>query len=531
MISVLASEADQPVVREFFELFKTPWRFYAAGVPAQIILCAGAEVPANDAALVIIYGGGPPGADEQSAGDGGERTEPGWFRQEGFELPIYGRRWVEGASQEVVCQRGSANGRSFVRVGFDLFAEVRQLLTEGQPPEYAANPTLDGHIAFLRALIFSHALPLVEIPPRPAGHDFTVCLTHDVDHPGIRDHKFDHTLLGFLYRASAGSVGEVWRGRKNWGQLARNFSAVLKLPLVQLGLARDFWREFDHYAALEAGLPSTFFVIPEAGKAGVNPQGRVAGRRAARYEAESLRDDLQRLKADGREIGVHGLDAWRDAAAGRAERERIAGLVGGGVTGIRMHWLYFNDTAAAKLEAAGYDYDSTGGYNQTVGYRAGTGQVFKPLTTKSLCELPLHIMDTALFYPSYLNLSPRQAEATLRPLLENAVRFGGVLTINWHDRSLAPERLWGDFYVGLLERLRAGRPWFATAGQAVGWFRQRRAAVFETSAQAEGRVKIKLGGAADDRLPPLRVRVFPAGGRGAEFTEQPVHDGLEIVCA
>jgi hypothetical protein len=44
-------------------------------------------------------------------------------------------------------------------------------------------------------------------------------------------------------------------------------------------------------------------------------------------------------------------------------------------------------------------------------------------------------------------------------------------------------------------------------------------------------VKIKLGGAADDRLPPLRVRVFPAGGRGAEFTEQPVHDGLEIVCA
>ena len=55
MISVLASEADQPVVREFFELFKTPWRFHAADAPAKILLCAGRDVPANNAALVIIY--------------------------------------------------------------------------------------------------------------------------------------------------------------------------------------------------------------------------------------------------------------------------------------------------------------------------------------------------------------------------------------------------------------------------------------------------------------------------------------------
>ena len=46
------------------------------------------------------------------------------------------------------------------------------------------------------------------------------------------------------------------------------------------------------------------------------------------------------------------------------------------------------------------------GYNETVGYRAGTTQAYKPLEASRLLELPLHVMDTALFYPAYLGLSP-----------------------------------------------------------------------------------------------------------------------------
>ena len=48
-------------------------------------------------------------------------------------------------------------------------------------------------------------------------------------------------------------------------------------------------------------------------------------------------------------------------------------------------------------------------------------------------------MDTALFYPSYMNFSDEQAGAAMLPLIENAARFGGVVTINWHDRSLGPK--------------------------------------------------------------------------------------------
>jgi hypothetical protein len=531
MISVLASEADQPVVREFFELFKTPWRFHAADAPAKILLCAGRDVPANNAALVIVFAGKLISSDEKTGVKCETPTAPGIFKHDGVELPIYGCRLVENSSQQIIFRRGQVNGRSFVRVGFDLFSEIRHLLTTGQPAEFAATPTLERHIVFLRELILSHALPLIEIPPRPAGHDFIVCLTHDVDHVGIRNHKLDHTMFGFLYRATIGSVLDVFSGKKSCGQLAENFSAVLRLPLVHLGLARDFWYQFENYIALEAGRPSTFFVIPKKGETGLDAKGNRPAKRAASYDAENLRDELRQLQAAGKEVTVHGLDAWRDSVAGRDESARISGLVNGSATGIRMHWLYFDAHAPEKLEAAGYVYDSTFGYNQTVGYRAGASQVFKPLTTKNLLELPMLVMDTALFYPSYLNLSPSQADEKVSPLIANAVQFGGVFTVNWHDRSLAPERLWGNFYSHLLDELSAKNPWFATAAQSVAWFRQRRAATFEISATDQRSVKIHLPAPADKSLPPLRVKTFQPGKTGANGSEQPVRDGMEISLA
>ncbi len=97
-----------------------------------------------------------------------------------------------------------------------------------------------------------------------------------------------------------------------------------------------------------------------------------------------------------------------------------------------------------------------------------------------------------------------------------------MLTINWHDRSLAPERLWGDFYARLLGRLQEKNPWFATAAQTVAWFRQRRAATFEPL--AGGRVRISLPAGAGAKLPPLRVRVYRPDLAGPAVPDWPLLD-------
>src|SRR5262249_25911976 len=265
------------------------------------------------------------------------------------------------------------------------------------------------------------------------------------------------------------------------------------------------WNQLDRYLELERELTSTFFIIPTKGDPGVDFHGRTRTKRAARYALADIADDLKKLLSAKHEIAVHGIDAWCDSAKGSEERKQVQKITGTVETGVRIHWLYFDSQTPSTLEKAGFSYDSTVGYNETIGYRAGTTQVFKHAEVDRLLELPLHIMDTALFYPSYMSLPEGRTGAAILPLIENATRFGGVLTINWHDRSLGPERLWGKAYLALLDDLRTRTPWFATCSQTVSWFRKRRAASFVRIIQDGSSVRVRTATdptAAD--LPPLR---------------------------
>src|SRR5438132_13225566 len=116
-------------------------------------------------------------------------------------------------------------------------------------------------------------------------------------------------------------------------------------------------------------------------------------------------------------------------------------------------------------------------------------------------------MDTALFYPNRLDLSPREARKHVSSILDNAARLGGAVTINWHDRSIAPERLWDDFYVELLNDLKIRGAWFVTATQAVSWFRKRRSAVFEEVQFDSGALQVKVSTSGGDKLAGLPLRI------------------------
>jgi hypothetical protein len=181
-----------------------------------------------------------------------------------------------------------------------------------------------------------------------------------------------------------------------------------------------------------------------------------------------------------------------------------------------MHWLLSDARTPRALEEAGYSYDSTVGYNETIGYRAGTGQVFRPLGTTTLLELPIHIQDGALFYPRNLDLSAEHAAVECEKMIMNARRFGGVLTLLWHDRSHAAERFWGDFYAGLVARLRRANVWFATGCDIVEWFRMRRAVRFEgRTANIDEALASHEGNPIH---PPLIVRVYADPSR---YTDVP----------
>jgi hypothetical protein len=522
-LTVATGGPVSPAIEEFFELFKIPVRYRAAGTQAsQIALVpatGGHEAP--DAKVVICYGSAESALDKRLGLGRVPILRPGAITDGTRNIHIDGRLAAfHGRCDEVLARNVDhepvavlvkQEARVYVRLGYDLFDEVEQLLTEGQPAERALTPALEIHIDILREALLACGVPVVEIAAHPANHPFTVCLTHDIDFMGIRHHGVDHAFLGFVARVARSLVQRPRR----WNLIRRNLKALVSVPAIHLGLARDFWYPMNRYSAVEQGHTSTYFFIPFARRPGQHSVGRRRGTlRGVAYDVTKYAADLRRLEDEGREVAVHGIDAWCDAQAGRVEREVIGRITAREQRGIRMHWLYFSDASVRTLEDAGYDYDSTLGYNDAVGFRNGTTQVFRPTGATRLLELPLNIQDTALFYPRRMNLGEREALERCRAIIAYCSRFGGVVTVNWHDRSLAPERNWDGFYRALLNELEAGTPWFAQARQAVAWFRRRRSIGFDAVSLAGSRVTVRTRptarddeGAGDD-LPALCLRVL-----------------------
>jgi hypothetical protein len=517
LIGVIPKKHQIEVVEEFFELFKTPWELYRPGRTYDVIISTAEEIPEEYPRLLLVYGETKKRMDERLGITPNGQHRHAIISHRGMPIPVYGNLLAfESSSKGLCCATVNTEiagliislpGSTVLRFGYDLFDEVQFLLSAGQPPENAGIPTLELHIALLRQWILDAGIPLLEIPATPAGHSFFVCLTHDIDFVGIRNHLFDHSMWGFVYRATFGAVRNYIRGRISWTRLLRSWIAVVSLPFVYAGWVRDFWEPFAWYLKAEDGLPSTYFLIPFGRRPGKNVSGSHASRRAAAYDINEISHWIGILLRRGCELGVHGIDAWHSEQKGRDELSKLAGVTNESSIGIRMHWLLRNANTPSILERAGYAYDSTLGYNETVGYRAGTSQVFRPLDAQTLLELPLHIQDGALFYPSRLNLSEPEAEKRCKLLIDDAGKFGGVLTILWHDRSHAPERFWGDFYVKLLQTLKSHNAWFGTAAQVVDWFQKRREVRFEWF-NSSGNALMRLRYDGNEIEPPLRIRVY-----------------------
>jgi len=515
MIGVSVQAGEEGIAREFFELFKTPWEFCRGNGIYDVVVDTTGRAGRTGAKATFVFSSDITPWDEASCCIPLEGAATVVSTGGGEKLPLFGKILLfEGRETPLLYteEQGKVAGHVksrrktvLLRIGYDLFREIGHLLTMGQEKKFSRYPTVDLHILLLRNWILGSGVPIVEIPPKPPGCAFVVCLTHDVDFYSIRKHFLDHTFWGFLYRGTLSTFIEFLRKRCSFDKVAANWAAVLLLPFVYLGLVPDYWMQFHRYRSIEKDLHGTFFIVPFKKRAG---HGFSPGQmRATRYDIGDVEREISPLLSSGFEIGVHGIDAWCDPDRGRIERERISGLSGQEEAGIRMHWLSLDENSFRCLEKAGYRYDATVGYNDAAGFRAGTGQVFRPIGAEKLLELPLHIQDTALFYPDRMNLDEKQAMEMVEDLVRTVERTGGVLTVNWHHRSLAPERLWEGFYLALLDRLRKSGPWFATAIDAVRWFGKRRSVVFGPARTEPESLKLELTVEGDGTVPDLLLQV------------------------
>src|SRR5262249_52548325 len=147
MIGVAVDPADLRIAEEFFELFKTPWRPTVPQRKYRVVLSSGGSIENLDADVVLIYSAKEHAVDRKAGialthVDGGSTID--W---RGAALPVYGGIATFEADRSPCALRHSGRALSYTvrsgpcivhRIGYDLFTEVRRLLTDGQPVSHAA---------------------------------------------------------------------------------------------------------------------------------------------------------------------------------------------------------------------------------------------------------------------------------------------------------------------------------------------------------------------------------------------------------
>jgi hypothetical protein len=265
--------------------------------------------------------------------------------------------------------------------------------------------------------------------PRYDGAKFAVALTHDVD--SVRR----WTDIG-VRGAAARLKDDVRRARVR--DAAREATGLALVPMHRLRGTDPNWR-FDRIAAATrryGASGSTFFVLGGHG----DPHDG-----SAPETYERMRPVLvETLAESDAEIALHGSYRAADDASLLAEEKRRLETLGATVRGQRFHYLRVDPHRnLAAVADAGFAYDSSLGFPDAIGFRAGIARPFRPWDFEhdrpyDLVEVPLAVMDVTLAERRYLGLSPRSAWQRITRLLDYAAGHGAAFAILWHPDRFDP---------------------------------------------------------------------------------------------
>lgn len=273
----------------------------------------------------------------------------------------------------------------------------------------------------------------------------SVALTHDVDNP------WRWTRIGV--RGSAARLKRNVLGVR-LGPAVREATALAAAPVHRVRGTDPNWR-FDQIVAEErrrGAAGSTFFVLAGHHDAhdGASPE-----------TYEELRPQLvETLRESGAEVGLHGSYSAAEDPARLAEEKTKLEALAGPVAGQRYHYLRVDPHR--NLAALPFRYDTTLGFPDAVGFRAGIARPFHPWdfardAPSDVLEVPLAAMDATLAEERYLGLSARRAAPRLNALLDWAAANGGAFAILWHPDRFDPLSSggWDRLYSRVLDGVQA----------------------------------------------------------------------------
>lgn len=300
---------------------------------------------------------------------------------------------------------------------------------------------------------------------RPADEEprWRAVATHDIDLP------WRWTRSG--RRRALRSVRDDLRG----GRVVRASRTLGSWVVGRAPGRPDPWHNFSRIRALERAEQSrstSYLLVGRTTTHDGDEELHERGRDWARGAAEPL-DGL---------VGVHGSYAASERPELlQAEVETVAERTGGRRTDHRFHYLRHRPaTAWPMLDRLGMTTDSSLGFAERPGFRAGTAHPYRawdhargrPL---DLVVIPLALMD-ASFDARYLDVrSRRERERQVLEVVDAIARNGGAASVLVHNDRLcnAADDGWTGTYRALLRHVRATGGVACTAAEAAAAYRAR----------------------------------------------------------
>ena len=275
---------------------------------------------------------------------------------------------------------------------------------------------------------------------------FVVALTHDVDVP------WRWTRIG-VKGAAARLKGHALARRA--GPAAHEARALARVPVHKLRGSDPNWRFAEVVAEeREHGGRSTFYVMAGHGH-------RADGSAPEAYDRLRPRV-VESIVEAGAEVGLHGSYLAAEDLERLARERVVLAQLDGPLLGHRYHYLRVDPHRnLVPLARIGFHYDTSLGFPDALGFRAGIAHPFRPWDFErnapaDLVEVPLAVMDATLAEERYEGLSADAAKRPIFALLDWAAEHGGGFSILWHpERFDAPSaRGWDRLYFEVLDAVR-----------------------------------------------------------------------------
>ena len=169
-----------------------------------------------------------------------------------------------------------------------------------------------------------------------------------------------------------------------------------------------------------------------------------------------VRRAISQLRSAGVELGVHpSYETFLNPEQLAAEVESMCDILEERELGGRQHYLRWLPVTWQNWERCGLKYDSSVGFADQIGFRAGTCFPYRPWLLglnreADLLEIPLLVMDGTLTV--YMKLGREESLEAASACLERCRVVGGVFTFLWHNHALLDADL-GWLYEQLLHRV------------------------------------------------------------------------------